>query len=147
MSERSGEPVFALPAFEPDGSLWARVARARRRQVMRRRLVGSAAAVAAVATITVAMLPAPSGPGGAVDRGAQAESRMLEDEWRRLASGTAPAPDAARVRALDAALQSAYDRGAREDETTALWQQRNHALRDLIATQQQGVVAGGVTRI
>ena len=44
-----------------------------------------------------------------------------------------PALAADTHRRIDAALQAAYDRGARANELAPLWQKRNRALRDVIA--------------
>ncbi len=67
----------------------------------------------------------------------QKESQTLESEWLRIANpgpGPVSLSGMARLRAIDATLQAAYDRGADAGEISPLWQQRNRALRGLIAS-------------
>ncbi len=112
-----------LPEFAPSPQLWPRIVAARRRQQRARRWrLGGAAWLA---------LPAPLAQRDvAAD---QRESRRLEREWRDLAGAERSAAAAfASVRLIDAALQAAYDRGARPEELVPLWQRRNETLRGLI---------------
>lgn len=134
MNDSGGDLATNLPTFSPDPALWPRVAAARRRQAVRGRRVRAGLALAAVMVLGLAIVPVTwqrHAPGHVAT--VQDESRALEDEWRRLAPPDVHAYGAGRVRAIDAALQTAYDRGADTDETRVLWQQRNRALRDLIA--------------
>ncbi len=77
------------------------------------------------------------------------ESRDLERQWRELAGSSGTLAPTARVQAIDAALQSAYDQRAGEGDLAALWRQRNDALRGLIAGAQDATGAGAarITRI
>ena len=143
MADRSFDFEGSLPTFRPDPALWARIVRTQHRRRVRRRWTGAGLAAAAVAVIAVATSLVAPRPQDA-DRAwtAQDESRALELEWRRLAAAGSQMAGTARVRAIDAALQIAYDRGARDEETAALWQQRNRALRTLIATVHDATTVG-----
>jgi hypothetical protein len=151
LNEQSLHPVLAeLPVFAPDAELWSRiaVAHAKRNAMPRpRRWIGIAAAVAAavVAIVAVPRLTATK-PGEPLALEGQRESQALERQWHSLtpaSAGARPSVDRARLRVIDAALQSAYDRGAASDELAPLWKERNEALRGLILTAQ----ADTVTRI
>ena len=85
----------------------------------------------------------PRAPTGTVAIEGQRESQKLEREWQALApapAGIRPSASIARLQVIDAALQAAYDRGARADELAPLWKQRNEALRGLILTAQTETV-------
>jgi len=83
-------------------------------------------------------------PGEPVTLDGPRESQALEREWQALTPASArPSADLARLRIIDAALQSAYDRGAGSEELAPLWKERNEALRGLILVAQ----ADTVTRI
>ncbi|MGN6519715.1 MAG: hypothetical protein ACTHK2_09860 [Dokdonella sp.] len=130
-----------LPEFAPDPALWSRIVAAQQRRASRRRwqraVVGGALAASIAAALLVGVpVLAPVVPSGTIAM--QDESRALEDEWRRLAGTQAAALGSTRLRAIDAELQAAYDRGAATDELSALWQQRNRALQGLIAAMQDG---------
>jgi len=148
LNEESLHPVLAeLPVFAPDADLWSRIAAAhakRKAPPRSRRWIGIAAAVAAVvAVVTVPRLTGTK-PGEPVAVEGQRESVALEREWHAMTPASArPSVDVARLRVIDAALQSAYDRGANSDELAPLWKERNEALRGLILTAQ----ADTVTRI
>lgn len=126
-----------LPVFEPDPALWSRIVQARQRQLARRRwaLAALASAAAAVLAVTTTLSLRPH-DDPVRTWSAQDESHALEGEWLRLDTRASTAPGVARVRAIDAALQTAYDRGARDEDTASLWRQRNAALRTLIASSQ-----------
>ncbi|HEY6943087.1 hypothetical protein [Dokdonella sp.] len=142
-----------LPEFVPDPALWPRIAAAHRQQVARRRwrrvVVGGALAASFAAAFLVVSRPfvAPVAPVGTV--AVQDESRALESEWRKLAGAQAAALGSTRLRAIDAELQAAYDRGAATNELAPLWQQRNRALRGLIAAVQDGAYghASSITQL
>jgi hypothetical protein len=140
-------PVLAgLPVFAPDAELWSRIAaeHAKRRARPRRWIAAVAAVAAAAAAIVVVPRLTGTKPGEPLALEGQRESQALEREWRSLTSASArPSVDLARLRLIDAALQSAYDRGAGGDELAPLWKERNEALRGLILTAQ----ADTVTRI
>jgi hypothetical protein len=133
-----------LPEFMPDATLWPRILAAQQRRAARRRWQAIAFGGAIAATICLAVLVgtrvAPEGPSVASGMAIQDESRSLEGEWLRLAGAQAAAIGTTRLRAIDAELQAAYDRGADVDELGPLWQQRNRALRGLIAGMQDGAL-------
>ena len=148
MNEQSLHPVLAeLPVFAPDAGLWSRIAaeHAKRNATPRpRRWIALAAAAAVVAAIVAVPRFTGTNPGEPVAVEGVRESQALEREWRALTPVSArPSVDLARLRVIDAALQSAYDRGAGSDELAPLWQQRNETLRGLILVAQ----ADTVTRI
>lgn len=149
LNEESPHPVLAeLPVFAPDAELWPRIvaAHARRKAMPRPRRWIAVAAVAAAAVVAIVTVPQLTGtkPGEPLAIEGQRESQALESEWRALTPVSArPSVDLARLRVIDAALQSAYDRGADRDELTPLWKERNEALRGLILIAQ----ADTVTRI
>lgn len=138
-----------LPEFAPDPALWPRIVAARKAQ-LRRRWLGRGGLAAIAAAVFAAVLLVPQVPQVPVDVDAIAagerESRVLEVEWLRVAPATRPLPSA-RLRAIDAALQAAYDRGAPEDEVAPLWQRRNEALRGLIVRAQEGVAVDAVATV
>lgn len=110
-------PEPALPA-----ALWERVARARRRQVARRRLVlgGGVAAVLALLVLPLGVPePAQRVPASDIASAGAVPSR-------------APvASDAgARLRTLDRELQAAYRRGSDAAEIAQLWEARDALLRE-----------------
>lgn len=146
-----------LPEFAPGPALWTRIAAAQQRRVARRRWRAAVFGTAIAASVAAALLVggrlavAPIGPlaPGATTTAMQGESRALEGEWHRLVGAKAAALGSTRLRAIDAELQSAYDRGAGADELVSLWQQRNRALRGLIASVQDGAYgrAASVTQL
>lgn len=138
-----------LPVFEPDPALWSRIAAAHvRRRRLRQWSFAAAATVLLGVGAAVLVRPLPTAAPQWAD--AQRESQTLEAEWRRLADGGRPsAVGLTRLRSIDAALQAAYDRGGDAGELLPLWQQRNAALRGLIARFQDANTrdASLVTRI
>jgi len=148
LNEPSLHPVLAeLPVFAPDADLWSRIAAAHAKRTTARRprrWIALAAAAAVVAAIVAVPKLTGTKPGEPVALDGQRESQALESEWHALTPVSArPSVDLARLRVIDAALQSAYDRGAGSEELAPLWKQRNEALRGLILTAQ----ADTVTRI
>jgi hypothetical protein len=151
LNEESLHPVLAeLPVFAPDAGLWSRIAaeHAKRYAMPRPRrwitasMIAAAAAVVAVIVTVPRLIETKSGEPIALE--GQRESQALEREWQALTPASArPSFDLARLSVIDAALQSAYDRGAGSDEIAPLWKERNEALRGLILTAQ----ADTVTRI
>ena len=136
-----------LPEFSPDPALWVRIVAHQQRRVARRRLQVAGVLGAAVAAAFAVVLIAPGLRRATPDDGgrtiAQAQSRALEREWANLASSRGANAGAAHLRAIDAQLQAAYDRGARIEEISPLWQQRNRALRGLIDGLRNGVAERG----
>jgi hypothetical protein len=150
LNEQPLHPVLAeLPVFAPDPDLWSRIAaeHAKRNATRRPRrwiFASMAAAAAVLAVIVTVPRLIETKPDQSVALEGQRESQALEREWHALTPASArPSVDLVRLRVIDAALQSAYDRGAATDEIAPLWKERNEALRGLILTAQ----ADTVTRI
>ena len=132
-----------LPEFRPDPALWARIVARQQQRVARRRWQVAGALGGAVAATFAVVLLAPglhhaAAPGDGGHDTAQEQSRALEREWASLAIDHAATGGGAHLRAIDAQLQSAYDRGAGIEELSPLWQQRNRALRALIDGLRSG---------
>jgi len=148
LNDETLHPVLAeLPVFEPDAELWPRIVAAHaqsRAARPRRRWLAGAGIAAAAAVVIAAIVAVPRRNVEPPSLAAQRESQALEREWQSLTPVSArPAADLARLHVIDAALQSAYDRGAQADELGSLWKERNDALRGLILTAR----ADTVTRI
>jgi hypothetical protein len=149
LNEEPLHPVLAeLPVFAPDADLWSRIAaeHAKRNATPRPRRWIAVVAAAAAAVAVIVTVPRLTGtkPAQPLALDGQRESQALEREWQSLTPASArPSVDLARLRVIDAALQSAYDRGAGSEELAPLWKERNEALRGLILTAQ----ADTVTRI
>lgn len=125
-----------LPEFEPAAGLWARIEATQRakQRSQRWRMSGLVAAAAMLAGVAVLLLPQPLPSLSQDSVAGQRESQLLESEWRQLAGGGHAARSATtQLRVIDDALQAAYDRGGAPDELAPLWQERNQALRGLIA--------------
>jgi hypothetical protein len=136
-----------LPEFDPPADLWPRIAAAYegRRRSRRRALFGTALA-AGIALLAIAV-PQLRGPQPIDDALAalQRQSRALEVELADLsANGAAPIESEVELRAIETALQAAYDRGGADAEIAPLWQARNDLLSSLIAVHTAG---GRLTRI
>lgn len=146
LNDETLHPVLAdLPVFAPDAQLWPRIVAAHTRKrtehPRRRRIAGAVIAAAAAAAVIAAIVVAPRGSVDPPALAAQRESQALEREWQSLTPvATRPAAGLARLHVIDAALQSAYDRGAEADEIGPLWKQRNDALRGLILTARVDTV-------
>jgi hypothetical protein len=140
-----------LPEYAPDPQLWPRVLAARQRRTRTRRQRRSGLfALAAAALVVATVFSWPQPPLQQKIAAGQRESQALESRWRHLSSAHSSDPiAAARVRGIDEALQAAYDRGGANNELAPLWQQRNQALRGLIARFQdtRGDAESAVTRI
>ena len=142
LNNETPHPVLAaLPEFAPSADLWPRIAaaHAKRRAPRPYRWIGAVAAAAAVVVAAIVFVPRAPNEAGVVE--GQSESQKLEHEWQSLGVATSrPAAGLARLHMIDAALQSAYDRGAQAEELKPLWKQRNDALRGLILTAQTDTV-------
>lgn len=115
--DRFHELLQSLPE-PPEPGLWPRVLAARRRQRRRRRrVVAGAASFGVAALLAVALWPGVQAPP-AVDTPAIVQATPDVDE---------------QLRALDRALQTAYDRGASDDELAPLWE-----VRQALAAQLDG---------
>lgn len=154
----SGKPqrfdASALPTFAPDPALRARILASHAKQQQSRRVrfaVGSGALAASLALVAVMLVHrGPTAPLAETASAAQVESRGLELEWQQSTRSGSAITATPRLRAIDAQLQSAYDRGADAREVSALWARRNAALRQLIQASSDGIVAAddsGMTRL
>lgn len=111
-SERLHDLLRDTPEPPPPASLWPQLLERRRRQIRLRRLVTGIASTG-VATVLVMVLAWPdrlAQPGPPTDQAAAGPGL------------------AAQVRALDHALQVAYDRGASDSEVAPLWEARQALL-------------------
>ena len=141
--------VRRLPAAETahvSADLWPRIAAAHQERQRRRRvqrLAGVSLAVAAVLTLAVTGPMWLTRPTAVVDW--QARAQALEIQLNALAArGDANGMVDAELVRIDAALQSAYDRGAPANELIPLWKQRSDLLSALLSARQQQVT---LTRI
>jgi hypothetical protein len=143
------EIVQRLPHVETahvGADLWPRIAashlqRQRRRRVQRLTGLGIAAVAVFALALAVPTWLMKSSP--AVDW--QARAQALEVQLNALAarSDNNGVVDTELAR-IDAALQSAYDRGAANNELVPLWKQRSDLLGALLTARQQQVT---LTRI
>ena len=142
LNDETLHPVLAeLPEFSAAADLWPRIVAAHAQQQPVRRRYRWVAVAAAAAVIAGVVLTLPRTGTESIALEGQRESQALENEWRALAPASArPTADIARLYLIDAALQSAYDRGAEADELQPLWKQRNEALRGLILTARTDTV-------
>jgi len=142
-----------LPEFRPDPALWARIVARQQQRVARRHWqvtgVLGVAMTAAFAVVLVSPGLRRVTPDGGKHGAAQEQSRALEREWSSLASSRGANAGTTHLRAIDAQLQAAYDRGAGVEEISPLWQRRNRALRGLIDDLRNGVAdrGDGITQI
>ena len=111
----------SMPEAPVPDSLWPRVREQRRRQLRRRRIGTGLASTALAALLLVSAWP---------DRPTRSPGPAAHPPVLAV-HGTDE-----RVRALDQALQTAYERGASDDEVAPLWEARrallvqHHAPRD-----------------
>lgn len=143
--------LAALPEFDPPAQLWARIEAGHRRRLQRRRVTRWGVGIAAGLALTAVLLLAPQQNGTSSGASAlaalaalESRSRELEQKYADLDHPTLAPYDEAELRAIERALQQAYDRGAGVGELMPLWQQRNEVLTSLIALTADGVQ---VTRI
>jgi len=143
------EIVKRLPHAETaqvGADLWPRIAaahlqRLRRRRV--RRLAGYGLAAAAVVAVALAVPAWLVKSAPAVDWQARAQALEVQLDAMAARSDNNGVVDAELAR-IDAALQSAYDRGAAKNELVPLWKQRSDLLGALLTARQQQVT---LTRI
>jgi hypothetical protein len=143
------EIVQRLPHAETahvGADLWPRIAAAHLQRQRRRRVqrfAGFGLAAAAVLTVALAVPAWLMKSAPAVDW--QARAQALEVQLNTLAarSDNNGVVDTELAR-IDAALQSAYDRGAATNELVPLWKQRSDLLGAMLTARQQQVT---LTRI
>lgn len=132
--------LAGLPEFDPPPQLWARIeaGHARRRRQSRLAYCSAAAAVALAVAGLVAVVapPAPAKPSALLQL--ERQSQELEQAYAGLAQPLSPLESEVELRAIEAALQQAYDRGAAAEELAPLWEQRNAVLSSLIALSADG---------
>jgi hypothetical protein len=131
-----------LPEFDPPAHLWERIEAVRKQRLRRRATVRWGGGIAAVLAIAAVLLVLPGQPPGGQSGGALAQlerrSHELEQAYADLSQPASPFESEADLRAVEHALQQAYDRGAAADELMPLWQQRNEVLSSLIALAADG---------
>lgn len=113
--------LAALPEPRLPDLLWSRLAAAQRRRHRRRQLVRYS--LAAAALLAVAVIPPWPGLWSPTSAPAPVESPFAAAEARHALESE--------IRALDRALQAAYERGASEQEAATLWQARDRAVARL----------------
>lgn len=128
----------ALPEFDPPADLWARIESAHQRRRRQRGLLRWGGALAACLALAVVFSLAPTSPQTDPLLHAEQRSHELEQLYAGLAQPLSPLESEAELRALELALQQAYDRGAAPTELLPLWQQRNELLSSLIALSADG---------
>lgn len=118
--ERIKRRLVSMPPMPPAADLWPRLEQARRRRVNRfKNTVGSAA----ILLLCLALLPLV----GSIDR--QPAPAPLATNSQTTAPQAVLDDDALeKIRALDRALQTAYDEGASDDEVEPLWKARQALL-------------------
>lgn len=134
--------LAALPEFDPPAHLWVRIEAEHQRRRQRRRVTQWGTSIAAVLALAAVLLLVPeqsAGPGGSSPLALlESRSQELEQMYASLSQSAAALDNEAELRAVEVALQQAYDRGAAADELMPLWQQRNEVLTNLIALAADG---------
>jgi hypothetical protein len=132
--------LAALPEFDPPPQLWARIDAEHRRRQQRGRVLRWGSGLAAMLALAAVIALAPRPQTAAANPLAQLERRSqeLEQAYAGLSQAASPLENEAELRAVELALQHAYDRGAAVDELLPLWQQRNDVLSNLIALAADG---------
>ena len=130
----------ALPEFDPPPQLWERIEQAHGRRLRQRRIVRWGGAMAACLALAAVLALAPLGHAPQPDPLVHVEQRSheLEQIYAGLAPPSTPLESEMELRAVELALQQAYDRGAAAAELLPLWQQRNELLSSLIALSADG---------
>ncbi len=128
--------LASMPSIPPPPDLWPRLALARQQRVNRfKTTIGTTA----ILLLCVALLPIAGDIGG---RSAPAQLSIRP--------ATSDTPGAAldadtleQIRALDRALQTAYDEGATDDEIEPLWTARQSLLPRHAATSSSTTAGSG----
>lgn len=117
-STRVREQLDALPEIPLPDKLWQRVEAGRKQKFQRRKLGAGIAAITLVAVVAMPLF-APVFTGSGVEQGMQTVASQPASGGRDIQ---------AEVRALDHALQVAYDRGASDAEIAPMWVVRDALL-------------------
>lgn len=121
---RVHEQLHALPEIPLPDALWRRVDAKRRQKIRRRKLgVGIAALALATAMATPLLIPMFAGADRAPNERIAAHLPMRGERDVQ-----------AELRALDHALQAAYDRGANDAEIAPMWVARDALLAGVQST-------------
>lgn len=111
----------ALPEIQLPDSLWQRV-EGKRRQKIRRRKLGGGLAALMIAAVIAAPLLAPMLTGTQTTQGTQGIAQRPAHGGQDIQ---------AELRAIDQALQAAYDRGASDAEIAPMWVTREALLASI----------------
>jgi hypothetical protein len=134
--------LAALPEFDPPVGLWARIEAEHQRRRQRRRVLQWGAGIAAALALATVLLVAPQRDVTSSSHSTLAlletRSQELEQRYADMSQSVAALENEAELRAVERALQQAYDRGAAAEELMPLWQQRNDVLTSLIALAADG---------
>lgn len=120
--ERLKRRLVSMPPVPPAPDLWPRLELARRHRVRRMKL---SAASAAVLMLGVAMFPLLE---DMVDRPAHTSLATGAPEATASPLPVLDQETVEQIRALDRALQAAYDEGASDDELEPIWKARRALL-------------------
>lgn len=112
----------ALPEIALPDTLWPRVEAGRRRKIRRRKLGGGIAALALLAVLAAPVLSPMLTGTQTTQGGERGIAQQSADGGQDLQ---------AELRALDQALQTAYDRGASDAEIAPMWVARDALFTDL----------------
>lgn len=114
------QELHDLPEVPLPDALWLRVETGRRQKMRRRKLVTGIASLALVALMATPLL-APLFTGTGIAPGEPLASHQPARDGQDVH---------AELRAIDRALQAAYDRGATDAEIAPMWVVRNTLLAD-----------------
>ncbi len=121
LSTELRERLNALPEIALPDRLWRRVEAGRKRKIRRRKLGGGIAALMLVGVMAAPLL-SPMLTGTQATQGDEQGIAQQSTDGGQANSGQDPQ---AELRALDQALQAAYDRGASDAEIAPMWVTRD----------------------
>lgn len=135
----------AVTPLAPPPELWPRIATAHIARLERRRVwrivAGSALALVLSLALSWPLLHAPD--PAAIDWQARAQALELQLDALPLPTATDSLGQLAEgeLAHVDQSLQAAYDRGARINEMSPLWQRRSELLESLLELRRQQAVS------